>query len=692
MADVTSTFAAKDIGFTSTVNRMQASLSGFQGAITGFAAKAAILVGGFVAARSAVGAFQKAIDIGGQLNDLSARTGETAGNLLVLQRAFQNAGLGAEAVGGTINRLQRAIAEAASGSKEQAASFQQLGINFADLKNKTPLEQLQAVASALERVSNDSDRTKLAMALLGRSGGELIPLFKAMGIQLDEARGQLGSLPGLMDTMVPAFDKIGDNFNAIGEKGMEFAAGLLERLAPALVDITTKMANIDAAGFGSALSVYAEKTLEWINASLGLTTALGNIETAIKGIMSGNFGDSFKLMFFTARDTAFNAINQIVASGMAALATIGDSIRQLFSPGSVTMAFIEGAFTMLGAKIASSISGYLIPILESIPFMDAAAEAVRATKAEAEQAAKDIANIMYYEADNLKSEWAGILAEAPKAFADSYAANMKDPLIEMTERTKETAAQAEKVAAATRAAAFNAQEYANAMGKARENMLAGGDISPFGSPPSMGENDKDFKFPWQGSGPSGSQINIPEPAPDNKGGGGGSGRMATPKPKTAEDYETEMRAAATAGRFSERARSLQERGHFDAAGRAMEKADRAAQGVRDKANVKEFLRDQYDAGSMGEAYQKYRDMTGMDRDTREDFERKSKEKANGPDKSMRDQTKTPQERAREEKESGGGGGGGGSDPALSMLTEIKNFLSKTFFDDFKKRLPQNALS
>jgi hypothetical protein len=123
----------------------------------------------------------------------------------------------------------------------------------------------------------------------------------------------------------------------------------------------------------------------------------------------------------------------------------------------------------------------------------------------------------------------------------------------------------------------------------------------------------------------------------------------------------------------------------------MEKADRAAQGVRDRANVDKFLMEQYGAGSMGEAFEKYRDMTGIDRDSREDFERKSREKAGNLDKSMRDQTKTPEERTREAKESGGGSGAG-HDPVLSAVNAIEKFLSKTFFDDFKKRLPQNALS
>lgn len=137
------------------------------------------------------------------------------------------------------------------------------------------------------------------------------------------------------------------------------------------------------------------------------------------------------------------------------------------------------------------------------------------------------------------------------------------------------------------------------------------------------------------------------------------GRTAPPKPKTAQDYETEMRAEAAGGRYSERARDLQQRGFYEAAGRAMERADKAAQAVRDKADLSKFLRDQYNAGNMGEAYEKYRDMTGMDRDSRAEFERKSKEKAKDFERSMREQSKTEAERKREEEKATGGGGGGG---------------------------------
>jgi hypothetical protein len=148
---------------------------------------------------------------------------------------------------------------------------------------------------------------------------------------------------------------------------------------------------------------------------------------------------------------------------------------------------------------------------------------------------------------------------------------------------------------------------------------------------------------------------------------GGGGRMAPPAPKTAQDYETEMRAAAAAARFSERASSLQERGFYQAAGQAMERADRAAQDVRDRADISKFLRDQYGAGTMGDAYEKYRRQTGMNRDSREEFERRTREKA---------LTDSERRAKDEERRSGEGpairvGSGGATDKPASEGTLVK---------------------
>jgi hypothetical protein len=49
-------------------------------------------------------------------------------------------------------------------------------------------------------------------------------------------------------------------------------------------------------------------------------------------------------------------------------------------------------------------------------------------------------------------------------------------------------------------------------------------------------------------------------------------------------------------------------------------------------------------------------------------------------------------KAIEDATSGGAGGGPSADPMQKALNDIHNFLKDTFFKDFKKRLPQNALS
>ena len=665
-------------GFDSGAKHLQSVAASAGASIAGHFGKIATAVVGITAAfmgvRVAVQAFSSAIEMGGKLNDLSARTGETAGNLSILQRAFQNAGAGADAVGPTINRLQRAIVEAGEGGKEQAEAFTKLGLNLSELKNLTPTEQLQAVAKALQGVGNDSDRSAIAMQLLGRSGGELLPLLRAMGVELDIARSQLGGLPGVMDRSTQAFDTIGDNMAAIGAKTTEFAAGLLEKVAPALADLTTRLANIDAAGFGAKLSEYLERTLAWISSTFRLGEALNQVEVAIAGITSGNFGEGLSLMFMTARDTALNAINNIVAAGMAALSTVADALRQLFDPGSTTMAFIAGAFNMLGAKLASGIFDSLSSVLEKIPFMGAAAEAVRAAQAEAEQAATDIANIMYYEADNLKSEWAGILGGAPKAFADSYAANMRDPLIDMEDRTAETAAQMEKVAAATRSAAFDAEKFGNALAEARLDRLTG-DVPSSPRP--------DFK-PRGIFGMDPKDIPAPSPSAPSPSRGGG----AATKPKTAMDRIRDAAAAMDVDAMTEESR-MRARGARGSA-RADELEDAGQHRTAAQIRAREERRRERDAEKFEDRQAKNarrEELEKMGPLERSREEQKDRKLAREQERMAKEGSKTEKEREREDKESGGGGGGKGKDPIEAVATKLD-----TIIKEITDRLPQNALS
>jgi hypothetical protein len=268
MADVNVDFDAKDRGVGKTITGLQGRFKAFEGGINEFTGKVGALAGsftrflgplaaigaGFLGARSAAQAFGEAINLGGQLNDLASRTGASAGELMVLQRAFDNAGAGAEKVGPTINKLQRALIEAGQGAKTYSEAFALLNLKHEDLARMSPTEQLRAVAEAISRLPDATQRSAVAMQLLGKSGGELLPFLRNFNGEMETAQQQLGSAPALMDEMNQSLDAIGDNFQAIKTKAMEFALGALKNIAPALAEITDTISKIDFAAIGASFS------------------------------------------------------------------------------------------------------------------------------------------------------------------------------------------------------------------------------------------------------------------------------------------------------------------------------------------------------------------------------------------------------------------------------------------------------
>lgn len=204
------------------------------------------------AARAVVDQFGAAIDLGGKLNDLSTRTGESSGALLILERAFTNTGVEAEKVGPAINKMQKFMVEAAQGGSAQSDAMSRLGITMSELSGKTPTEQMGVFAQRISSIQDPAQRAQAAMSIFGKSGGELLPILQNFSGEIEGAKGQLGGLPGVMDRSAAAFDGVGDNMAALSTKVLEFAAGFLESALPALNAFTSALSGVDAAGWGQA--------------------------------------------------------------------------------------------------------------------------------------------------------------------------------------------------------------------------------------------------------------------------------------------------------------------------------------------------------------------------------------------------------------------------------------------------------
>ena len=665
MADVTSTFAAKDVGFSATVNRMQRTLAGFQSGIAGFGMKVAGLAATFVSVQAAMSAFRNGLDMAGRLNDLSKTTGETAGNLATLERAFQNNGMAAEQVGVSIAKMSEFVVGLRSGSESASKAAAAMGISLSDLAGKSPIEQMQAIMQAIAGIRDPALRTATAVDVFGRSGRAVVPLATEFSGEIANARSELGSLVPILDANSASLDQLGDKLkNAVGNKLNEVAIGFAAGITGAN-NFVDALATIDAAGFGKQL------------------------------------GDSLRIAFDAPLETA-KAIGYTLLTGIAqagnnlmnAFSTAVSFFQNLFSDaqywsgiGQRVQAMFMESINAFNKLLLSAVEGALLKPLSNLPGIlgdpfRAALETTNeirdslesASKANAENLAEGGAKIqeaIERAAENtavIEKDWFGV---------EQYAADAARHFLDAEQRSNTIRKNAEKTS----------ENFGKGSAALRDALA---EVRGFDLMPKAGPEERPD---WTKS----NQPPPPPPAVDDRSAGGSGGRTAPPKAKTAQDYETDMRAAAAGGRYSERARDLEERGFYEAAGRAMERADKAAQAVRDRADVSAFLKEQYGAGNMGEAYEKYRRMTGMDRDSREEFERRSKEKAKDFEKSMREQTKTPAERQRAEEQAASGGSGGAQAKQTDPLSKVSQTISKIYEilseqDGIRDRLPIRVLA
>ena len=309
------------------------------------------LTAGYVGLQAAIGSFKSVFDVAGQLNDLSARTSETAGNLAILQRAFQNTGSSADAVGPTINRLQNFISKAGEAGSKQGKLLADLGINLEQLGRQAPTEQLQALATAISGIEDPNARAAAAIAIFGRSGAALLPLLLGMEDALGEAKAQLGGYPAAIDAAREKLDAIGDNFVAIKAKAMEFLTGALVKFAPALEAFTAELAKVDFTAMGQRFSETLQFVFDFFR---GLFADPSSVFGLYGQYLDATFraaGDTLISVFTTSINFLNELLEQLVSAGafsQLGIALAGNLEIGFYKFLGLVVDGIEGIFTLWG--------------------------------------------------------------------------------------------------------------------------------------------------------------------------------------------------------------------------------------------------------------------------------------------------------------------------------------------------------
>jgi hypothetical protein len=672
MADVTSTFAAKDVGFTSTVNRMQRSLAGFQSGIGAFAVKAAGLVTAFVGVQQSLAAFRNALNMGGRLDDLSKTTGEAAGNLAALERAFQNNGLAAEQVGVSLAKMSEFVVGLQQGIPGAQKAADAMGISMADLADKTPTERMKVLLDAIAAIRDPALRTATAVDVFGRSGRAIIPLATDFSGALGEARAELGSLVPILNENAASLDELGDKLeNSVGNKLNELAVGFAAGITGAN-DFVTALSRIDAAGFGKQLGDSLRvafdaphETAKAIGYTLltGVKQAGNNLMNAFSAAIEffqkvygdpeywSGVGQRIKSVFMEA----VNAFNKLLLTGIE---------QGLLKPLSNLPGIIGDPFREALKSVESIRTGLEATSQKNYDDWTKGGEKIQSA---IERAASTT--------EVIEKDWLGVEQSADDAarhFLDAQEASAA-----IRDNSAETAKNFGEGSAAIRSAMQDIRGF-----DLKEEM--GPDARPDWTksnkpPPNTSQRlANDFA--------NESAMRAPR--------GGGSSR---PTP-TRDQTVAQMRADAARERATRRVGEFMDRGAFGSAAAAMERGDRRANRILQDQRGRDVMGDLFGAKNIGDSLRNFeRDarkagMTpdealkrmGIDREVGED-------RADALKRFVEDQAKTPEERKAEEEAMRDKHAPKGGAAEKDLLSKIHGIL-ETHMKSIDDKLPQHALA
>ncbi|KEC73143.1 hypothetical protein RLPCCGM1_c1259 [Rhizobium leguminosarum bv. phaseoli CCGM1] len=204
---------------------------------------ALVFAGLNTAALAAVGGIAAVAKSGADAADAAGKAAQSAGLQIDaygrLAFAAEQNDVAADAFGAAMSKLNKAIGEAAGGSKEAKEKFSALGVSITDAKGKLrPTEEIvQDLAEAFSKIPDGAKKSAAAIGLLGKSGASLIPFLNEGKDGLIEL-GQTAEHLGIVFTAAQADigDAMGDALAEVQRAtgGLKNQIGLL--FAPAITE------------------------------------------------------------------------------------------------------------------------------------------------------------------------------------------------------------------------------------------------------------------------------------------------------------------------------------------------------------------------------------------------------------------------------------------------------------------------
>lgn len=228
-------------------------------------------VGVALAGAFAVGQFTSMIKNTLALNDALGKTADRLGvaveDLQALHFSAEQSGISIPTLEMALQRMTRRVAEAGQGTGEAVKALKELGIEADSLSKMSVNEQLEVLADALQGVTSEGDKVRLAMKLFDSEGVKLLTMLQNGSKGLKEYADEADKLGFIIDRqMIGMMERANDSMNKVARASQGVKNVITTALAP-------------------AITVVVDNFLDWATEGEGARGMLENLHSAIISVL-----------------------------------------------------------------------------------------------------------------------------------------------------------------------------------------------------------------------------------------------------------------------------------------------------------------------------------------------------------------------------------------------------------------------
>jgi hypothetical protein len=228
---------------------LKSSMQEIDGMMGGFGSKiGALLTNPYVLAAAAIiGTIKTFTDFTKELVEYSANIKETSEKTGVSTKALQEWKYVAEQTGGSLDTITASIKMMTRGLDTNADTYKKLGIQIKDSNGefRSSTDIFDETVKALGDLTNDTERTKLALQLFGRGALDMVPLLKEGSAGIEELKQKANDL-GLVlsDKAISGAHDLEKATDSLKSSWKSFTMQLVQDSIPALTTIVNRLNEV----------------------------------------------------------------------------------------------------------------------------------------------------------------------------------------------------------------------------------------------------------------------------------------------------------------------------------------------------------------------------------------------------------------------------------------------------------------